>query len=230
MKENKITFMAYTDASSYNNGRRNPNQPEHSCSAGLVSIDSYVVYSFHNYNPNTSISYGELFAIHTLLSEFVPLLKGTKCKLILHTDSEYSFKSINIWYKNWKKNAKRGVWYSSTGPVSYQNMLEEILEMVDNKQIIIKHISGGHIDILNEDNVSEKKWLKRLMRQLYAVMDTCKTRYLRNNNQRITDEEAERHIFWNNICDQMAKEGLYRGMKGVKSCERKRKSFKQFIS
>jgi Ribonuclease HI len=220
--KDKFTFMAYTDASSYNNGRKDPTEPEHSCSAGVVTIGDNVVYSFHNYNPNTSISYGELFAIYTLLNEFVPLLEDSKCKLILHTDSEYCFKSINTWYKKWKDNARNGIWYTPHGAVPYQKMLQGILKCVDNKKIIIKHISGGHFDVLKPNSMQGKEFKKSLKK--------CKERYLRNNNEKISDDVAMNHIFWNNICDIVAKTGLSLGMEGRLSNEGKRKSFKKYIT
>lgn len=219
----KVIFSAYTDAASYNNGKRNhPNRPEHTCSAGLVHINDDIVYSFHNYNPNSTISYGELFAIHTILTEFGSLLQGTKHKLILYTDSEYCMKSINVWHYFWIKKAKNGIWYSSSGPVPYQSMWEEILYILyNNKNIQVKHISGGHLNVLDPRMISTT--------ELGKVLKTCISRFKRNNGEDITEKEALNHIFYNNVCDQIAKEGLVRGMGGIEN-DRYRKTFEKYKS
>lgn len=240
MKDKKITFMAYTDAASYNNGKRAyPNKPENTCSAGVVTLGDNIIYSFHNYNPNTTISYGELYAIRTLLVEFVPLMKGTKCKLILHTDSEYCFKSINIWYKNWINKARNGIWYSSTGPVPYQRMFEEILSLMRNNNIEIKHVSGGHFNVLDPKSIYRTDKYGNIIETMYGkfpkaeyqkAIKTCQERFLRNNKEKITKTQAEDHMFFNNICDQIAKKGLEYGMDGSDCRERKRKSFEKFIT
>ena len=239
MKDKKTIFMAYTDASSYNNGRRaHPNEPENSCSAGVVVLDHTIVYSFHNYNPDTTISYGELYAIYTLLKEFTPLIYDTNCRLVLHTDSEYCFKSITQWYRNWKKNSIAGIWQTPRGPVPYQEMLEEIINMVKESKSIIKHVSGGHFDVLDESKLYlTDKWgdiiegpYGPIPRKPYkdAIL-TCQKRYLRNNGEKISQSQAAYHMFFNNICDQIAKAGLEYGMDGSISYEPKRKSFKKFI-
>lgn len=235
MKDKKITFMAYTDAASYNNGKRcHPNKPENTCSAGVVTLGDNILYSFHNYNPNTTISYGELYAIYTLLKEFVPLLEGTKCKLILHTDSEYCFKSLNIWYKNWIKNSKNGIWQNTKGPVPYQRMMEEILCIMKNNNVQIKHVSGGHFDVLNPKSLYRNdlgyKGLSVPRLEYVKAINTCIKRFYRNNGEELNEKQAISHMFFNNICDQIAKKGLEYGMDGSDCYERKRKSFKKFIT
>lgn len=223
-KDSKKTFLAFTDASAFNNGKKEPNKPEHSCSAGVINLNSNIVYSFIHYNPNSSISYGEMYAIYCLLADFVPLIENTKHKLILFTDSDYACKSINVWSKNWIKKSKGGVWYGSAGgPVAYQRLIEAILELKSRAKVSINRVSGGHIDIYKKHYELEKSYKK--------CFDTCRKRSIRDNNLKLTTEQAHYCIFYNNICDQMAKAGLTEGMRiGEKRNERKRKSFEKFIT
>ena len=49
--------------------------------------------------------------------------------------------------------------------------------------------------------ISKKEW--------FRGVKTCRERYLRNNNEEISEGIASTHMFWNNICDQIAKEGNF---------------------
>lgn len=218
-----FTFIAFTDASSYNVTSEYPEEPQHSCSAGVINLGRNIVYSFIHYNENTTISYGELYAIYCILSDFVPLIENTDHKLILFTDSDFAFKSINVWSKSWKKNAKNGIWYgSSGGQVAYQRLIEAIIDLKDRANVKIYRISGGHIDISKRDYEDSRAYGK--------VYKKCRERCIRDNHLYLTSEHTHYCIFYNNICDQMAKAGLELGMEGKRINERERKSFKKFIA
>lgn len=207
MKE-VIKLTAYTDAASYNNGKKIRNLPEHSASAGIILFKDSIIASVSTYNPDSSISYGEMLAIYNILNKcYWIATESNKCiKLILHSDSAYCVQAINEWLKGWKSRQKNGVWIKSTGePVAYQSLISEIdkfINQTDELDISIRHISG-HIDINN--NKSMAKAMKV---------------YKRFNNKQISNEELARHEVYNDLCDIYAKEVLKRGMMGEIDYER----------
>lgn len=218
----KMTLLAFTDASSYNGGHYpDPDDDEYSCSAGVLTHDDNILYSFTHYNPKSSISYGELYAIYCLLHDIVPLIKETDSRLILFTDSDYSFKSLTKYYYGWVRNSRNGIWYSTNGPVAYQDLIEEIHNLMKEGHVILRRISGGHLDVLSRGYKSKKSY--------YKTLKTFFERYKRDNGFYVNKQQADYCIFYNNICDQMAKLGLERGMRGEFKNAIKRKRFKKFI-
>ena len=219
----KMTLLAFTDASSYNGGHYpDPDDDEYSCSAGVLTFDDNILYSFTNYNPGTSISYGELYAIYCLLSDIVPLLEGTNHELILFTDSDYAFKSLTEYYKTWKMRSINGIWYGSSGEVAYQELIKETLSLIKRGNVTLRRVSGGHLNVLEEGYKRKKSY--------YNSLVTLFKRYKRDNKVSINKDQAAYLIFYNNICDQMAKFGLEMGRRGLFENERKRKTFKKYIS
>lgn len=212
-----IKLEAYTDASSFNNGKKDPTLPEHSCSAAVLVYKGDVIYGTSYHNPNTSISYGELFAIYMILTDFSKLAKESirdnNYKLVLHSDSAYCVQSLNSWIKNWKKKSNNGIWNTSTGPVAYQDLMREIDDILNNKSfdITIRHIKG-HID------VDKPKDMKKAM-----------STWIRFNDVEITEEDLKTHIFFNDVCDRYAVQTLKQGM-GGRDNDRVRKKFKKHIN
>lgn len=197
----KKIIMAFTDASSYNNGKRNPKEIEASASAGFLSYRNSFISRIAEYSPNTSISYGEIYAIYLILKEYDKLFNKHKDDyvLILHSDSAYCVQAITKWVFEWKKAARNGKWIKSDGKeVAYQKLFKKIFDIVYNKgyHIFIKHISG-HIDISNSKHI-------------------CKSieRYKRFNSEEITIEELKYFTFCNDLCDRYAKHILDLGLKG----------------
>lgn len=213
---NKIKLDVYTDASSFNNGKKDPNLPEHSCSGALLVYEGDVIYATSYHNPNTSISYGELFAIYMILTDFSKLLKSApkenSYQLTLYSDSAYCVQSLNTWIKNWKKKNVNGIWNTSTGPVAYQEMMRDIDNILSNKSIdiTIRHIKG-HID------VNKSKDIKKA-RDTWERFNGCK----------VTDEDLITHVFFNNVCDRYAVQTLKEAMGGREN-DRVRKKFKKYI-
>ena len=211
----KIKLTAYTDAASYNNGRKISSLPEHSASAGVVLYDDVVIIGKSVYNENSTISFGELYAIYMILKEVTNLAieSDKQVKLTLFSDSAYCVQSINDWMSGWIKRSKNGIWYSSSGDkVAYQDLMKAINELVNHNDMVdvkIKHISG-HIDMYNKKHV--KKALER---------------YYRFNREPVSLEELVVHTKYNDLCDRYAKTSLRIGMEGGKHCERNRDIFEK---
>lgn len=212
----KIKMAAYTDAAAFNNGKKDPNLPEHSCSAAILVYNDEVIYTTCYHNPNTSISYGELFAIYMILTDFSKLAKNTpenNYKLTLYSDSAYCVQSLNDWIKSWKKQNVNGIWHKSTGPVAYQEMMQEIDNIINDKSfdISIRHIKG-HIDTTKPKDVKK-------------AMDTWK----KINRTKVEEDEIYVHVFYNNVCDKYARDSLKKAM-GGRDNDRVRKKFKKYIN
>lgn len=217
----EIKLKAYTDASSFNNGKKNPSLPEHSASAGVILMESddsiVIIDSVYTYNPNSSISFGEIIAIYNILSrvEYLASNVDLNVSLTLHSDSAYCVQAINDWMPNWKKRQRNGIWIKSTGePVAYQSIFEEIDRILnlDNLSIKIKHIAG-HIDMSN------KKHVMKAMKN-----------YLRFNKKEVSVETLQKHTYFNDMCDVYAKEVLRLGMRGELKNEREKRNFVKYLS
>ena len=215
-------IIAYTDASSYNNGKKIPSKPQHSCSSGIFVIDNCIIYGTYNFNPNTTNQYGELYAIYMMLTEFYVMATKSKIykppyRLELYSDSAFSVNSINIYIKGWlRKTTKDGIWLnSSNAPVIYQRMFEEIYEIInddDDFEIKIRHIKG-HLDFRSRLDIKK-----------------AYTSWGKNNGGQVSIDQLKSHIYFNNICDEYAKDALFNSMKGWIENERTRKRFESFIS
>ena len=197
----KVNLTAYTDAASYNNGKKNFKDPENSSSFGIIIYDRKTLCRISLYNPDTSISFGELFAIHNTIKWCYDTAIKTEhlINLVLYTDSAYSFQSITQWMEGWKKKEVDGKWFNSSGKrVAYQTLLSEIDRYInsDNINVNIKHISG-HINLSNQKDIKKAR-------------DVFK----RFNNEPLSDYDLAKHVFYNDICDKSAKEFLKLGMRG----------------
>lgn len=213
-----ITLSAYTDAASFNNGMKVPQLPEHSASAGVILYEDTVIASKHSFNPNTSISFGEIYAIYMILREVGDWVidSGRAVNLTIHTDSAYALQTLTEWMYTWKSRSINGYWVKSDGTQpAYQYMLEtidKILNYQDGLNVQIKHISG-HIDFSKQKHI-----------------DKARKRYRRFNGLSISDNELAYHCFYNDICDKYAKKVLELGMRGNKVNERDEKFSEKYFS
>lgn len=212
----KIKLTAYTDAASYNNGKKIPYLPEHSGSAGVILYQDTIIIGKSMYNPNSSISFGELYAIYMILKEVYNLAVDSYklIDLVLYSDSAYCVQSINDWMRGWKARSKGGVWTNASNDrVAYQSLfmaIDDLLNETDYLKVKIKHISG-HIDMSKNSHVAK-----------------ATTRYKRFNKESITPEELKRHTKFNDLCDRYAKDTLRIGMEGGVLCERNRDVFEKY--
>lgn len=211
----KIKISAYTDAAAFNNGKKDPKLPEHSCSAAVLVYEDEVIYATSYHNPNTSISYGELFAIYMILTDFSKMAKNmpdNRYKLTLYSDSAYCVQSLTSWIKSWKKQIVNGIWQNSTGAVAYQEMMTIIDDIIndDSFDITIRHIKG-HIDVSKPADIAK-------------AMKTWKN----INKCKVTEQDICKHVFYNNVCDNYARKSLKKAM-GGKDNDRVRKKFKKYI-
>ena len=165
-------YRLFTDAASYNNGKKDPSKPQHSYSAALlVDEDGNLLHSVGSFNPNTTNNYGEIFAIYLGLKESVKYLEenGLPLKIDLYSDSEICVNGLNTWIHNWKKKAVDGIWYGSSGMVSNQEIFKLIDEMRNKPRgkklfknmrthkkydINIYHVRG-HIDVNKSKDVQK---------------------------------------------------------------------------
>lgn len=199
---NIINLYAFTDASSYNNGNKIKSEPQHSGSAGIVLFGNTIIQSISTYNPNTSISFGELYAIYLTLHKLYKLVKKSEedviVNVLLHSDSAYAVQTLNDWMFKWKKRVdKDGNWIKSDGSrASYQSLIESIdkYRHKDNFNVEIRHISG-HIDFNIKKDINK-----------------AKERYTRFNKMRVEDSFLNFAVVCNDICDVYAKEVLSEGM------------------
>lgn len=218
MKDNKIIINAYTDAASYNNGRKIAEQPQHSCSAAILVYDDQIIYSTNYFNEDTTSSYGEMFAIYMILMDFKNLYKkglrsgkDTKVELRVHSDSAYCVTTFNTNLKQWKRRSVGGVLYNTTGPIAYQDMILSIDELMKDNEYKVKllHIKG-HVS-------SQKDFVK------------ARQSWERFNGSYISDERLNTHVYFNNIVDKYAVSSLKAKMGGESSNDRTRKRFKKRV-
>lgn len=201
----KKVFEIFTDAGSFNNGRqRYPNLMQLSSSAGVLTYDGEIITGFNTLNPNTTNSYGEIYAIYIALKESINIIRKLDIekpyKIDLYSDSIISVKGLTTWIKDWKKTAKKhgGIYYNSSNK---EVINQEIFKMIDGEflanpdfDIHIYHIRGHR-------NIKNPKDLKK-------AYDT----FLRANEKDIDYDKLKFIITMNNICDRYAGIILNRGI------------------
>lgn len=192
---NKI--IAYTDAASFNNGRKNPRLPEHTCSAYVMLFDDTIIDSNIYFNPNTTNSYGEMYAIFMAIHDFTDLVKKSKRKdleLEIYSDSGYCVQAFNKWLKGWmSRSTVDGIWLKSSGdPVMYQEMVEYIAKILFDKSINIKlKHTKGHIDLNKRSSILK-------------AIKACE----QINGYTPSTEEIVKNAFFNDIVDRYAVRAL----------------------
>lgn len=166
-----MRYVLFTDAASYNNGKKDPSKPQHSYSSAILTQGGNVLEIFGKFNPNTTNNYGEVYAIYYGLKKSLKYLKDmgeTNVKIDIYSDSEICVNGINKWSESWKKNAVDGVWRNSSGEeVANQKFFKKIDELVSkpkykklfknskkNKDIRVFHIKG-HVNLRKAKDVDK---------------------------------------------------------------------------
>lgn len=167
-----MRYVLFTDAASYNNGQKDPSKPQHSYSGAILTYNTEIVKKFGKFNPNSTNNYGEIMAICHGLKKSIKYLKKQGIKdieLDVFSDSEICVRGLNEWIFGWKRNAKDGIWYSSSNAkVANQEIFKEIDEIISHKKykklfknydpirlnIRIFH-TRGHIDLSKPKDVEK---------------------------------------------------------------------------
>lgn len=104
-------------------------------------------------NSNTTNNRMEISAIIQALKYF-DMIGSDEIKIV--SDSAYCVNAINLnWIDNWVKNG----WISSSGSkVKNEDLLKEVWELCNNKNVQISHVKGHSGDIMNDlaDKIADK--------------------------------------------------------------------------
>lgn len=106
---------------------------------GAIIIDQESVQEIGGANPGTTNNRMELTAV-------IESLKRVEGNIKLFTDSEYIVKGITTWVSGWQKNNWRT---AARKPVLNQDLWQELIEVVKNKNItwsVVKGHSGIHLN------------------------------------------------------------------------------------
>lgn len=83
----------------------------------------------------------ELFAIYKALKEF------SNDSIIIHSDSEYSIKTLTKWAGDWKKKG----WRRKGGPIKNLQLIQTIFDIIENNDnIVLKHVKAHNGNAMNE--------------------------------------------------------------------------------
>ena len=152
MKEIQI----YTDGSV-----RDPQNTEGSLGGwGVVILDNNELsMELQGYDTPVKINGMELTAIKMGLDQVFHVF-GDDTKVTLFSDSMYSINCITKWAPNWKKKN----WKKSDGqPVINLEVIKEILDIIENKDITFKHVkshSGNQWNELADELANNWKYIK----------------------------------------------------------------------
>lgn len=122
-------FHIYTDGSTYNNGKKNPDLPEFGAWGMAIFIDGDEIGAGYGGWEDATISVAELEGV-TRAVQYVTDYPAREVVII--SDSQYVIKGITEWAHNWKRKARGGVWYNSEGEVKNQEMWKKLVDMCDN--------------------------------------------------------------------------------------------------
>ena len=214
-------FELFTDAASYNNGQKDPNKPQHSYSAALLTYKGDVVAVFGAFNPNTTNNFGEINAIRIGLIESIRFiieeigLKSKDFYIDLYSDSEICVKGINEWMPSWKNRASSdGTWYSSKGEkVANQEIFKDIdyiLNSKGTKKYLFKRVGES----------SERKYNINIY-HIRGHINTAKSKdiekamktFKRNNGFEISESKLNFIVNYNNKVDRVAVNNLSKILK-----------------
>lgn len=160
MKGGRYMIYIFTDASSYNNGYKDPTDYMHSSSSIVVKDDQFnIIDRQSNMLHDSTIAKGEAFAmLMALLYAQRIITNGTSEKFTIVSDSKLCVCSIKEWAYNWERKNPNGIWYGSNKQeVKNQDILKKAFRIYNQYRddIEINHIRG-HI-------VNETKYKKALV-------------------------------------------------------------------
>ena len=135
-----MNYVLFTDAASFNNGKKDPSMPQHSYSGAILTYNGEIIKKFGHFNPNTTNNYGEIYAIYYGLKSSLNYLKDegiSDIKIDLYSDSEICVRGLNEWIFSWKRNSdSNGVWHKSSNEVvSNQEIFKKIDKILNNNDI-----------------------------------------------------------------------------------------------
>lgn len=190
MMTNEVVFEVFSDAASYNNGRRhNPNDTQYTCSAGILTLNRETITAFDQFNIDSTNNHGEAEALYFTLSRTLSILRRIKevqppYNIDLYSDSGYCIQGLRDWLPSWKKRADRdGNWYSTSGKVAQQEVFKRIdRDFLNNPELNLRlyHIRG-HINLEKKKDVD--KAIKSFKQINGFMVDLDKFFYLIKMNQ-----------------------------------------------
>jgi len=161
-------FEVFSDASSFNNGYKDPNKPMFASCGVVITYNQKILKKGSKFFDDKTISYGELKGSLLVLDLLQKRILDNKKYNIeppynvkLYSDSQFVIKSINEWMTKWLKNCKdwkTDVWYNSSGSVvgQYELFREMKLKYLDNSDWNIEfiHVKGhtGKNDFISKMN------------------------------------------------------------------------------
>lgn len=121
---------------------------------GYITIINGEIKKYCGSIENSTNNIAELTAILRALNKL-----RNYHKILIRTDSSYSINCITTWIYQWKKNG----WKTSTGKAPENlELIKEIVEIVETKDISFEHVRGHKGEKYNEmvDKLAEKGRLK----------------------------------------------------------------------
>jgi ribonuclease HI len=128
------TLDIYCDGSAKHNGK-----PGCRCGYGIFFKAGDARNTSEEIFDRPSNNRAELYAILNAINIIIETKDiDSHRKVVIHSDSEYSIKSLTVWMPNWKKNGWKT---ASKKPVENQDLLKKI----DSHLQTHKHISFNHV-------------------------------------------------------------------------------------
>lgn len=121
---------------------------------GYITIINGEIKKYCGSIENSTNNIAELTAILRALNKL-----RNYHKILIRTDSSYSINCVTTWIYQWKKNG----WKTSTGKAPENlELIKEIVEIVETKDISFEHVHGHKGEKYNEmvDKLAEKGRLK----------------------------------------------------------------------
>ena len=176
----KAIFKIYSDASSFNNGYKNPDLPQAVAIGIVLTFNEKIIKKYSELFPDQNISFGELKAGIVAIKMVYDKILKLKTKIHkpynieIYSDSQFFIKGASEWIYNWEKSN----WCNYSGKeVAYKELWWQLLnQYIRDKDLNLNFIHvKGHTK--NQDFNSQmnelcdklakeeiKKW--RLMKKL----------------------------------------------------------------
>lgn len=131
-KENRKKIVKiFSDGSSYNNGKKDPNKPMYGAYASIITdSNDKPLLKFSDWYEDVTNNQMELFGFIKAATEFFKRYKGnSKYEIQVYSDSQYLVNGVNKYLNNWKRNNWKN---SSKQEVKNREMWEMINYIVEN--------------------------------------------------------------------------------------------------
>lgn len=170
-KKPKVVHSAFTDGSTFNNGKKNMNQYG---GIGVFFKDDddrniCKILKGSKITNNVAELTAILLAIESIIDKNKTPSFEKPHQICLYTDSEYSMNCITKWANGWKKNDWKRKNKGKVQEVKNKNLIKQIHEYYCQYNIRFVHVRSHQPEPMNKNSLKYKIWYGNDMADKFAT-------------------------------------------------------------